>query len=331
MKSNKMAIKATRVMGSIAMTLMVVMIMASPVSANVIDRIVAQVNDEIITLYEVEEAALPYLVQYGQNPAVLQDEQRREQILSDVLEDMVDRILIEEEAERMEIRVSEEQIDEWMEMTAQQQNMTEPQFRQAIGQYGIEYEEYRQIVRDNLMRMQIVQRRSGTGGVSESEVESTYRRQYGSPDEMEQRIEVRHILLIPDQIPGGEQEAVERIEKMRAQIQSGEATFGELAEAHSQGPGADDGGHVGTFGRGELAASFEEVAFAQEVGVLSGPEHTEFGVHLIEVLDSQEMQSPEVAQRKQQIRAQLQEQAMERQMESFVTTLRSRAFIDVRY
>lgn len=331
MSPNRYKIRWSSWIGVAATTLAVMLVTASTVSANVIDRIVAQVNDEIVTLYELEEAALPYLVQYGQNPAVLQNEQQREQVLADVLDDLIDRMLIEEEAARMDIHVTEEQIEEWMTMTAQQQNMTESQFRQAIGQYGIDYDDYRGIVRDNLMRMQIVQMRAGGRAVSESEVESMYRRQYGAIEEMERRIEVRHILLIPDQTTGGEAGAVQRIEEMRQQILSGQASFEELAEAESQGPGADSGGNIGTFGAGELAESFEEVAFAQEVGVLSGPEHTEFGVHLIEVLDSQEQPNPQVQQRKEQIRAHLQEQEMERQMDSFLTNLRSRAFVDVRY
>ncbi len=321
----------SRVITVLVVTIAALTMMTSSASAEVIDRIVAQVNDEIITLYELEEAALPYLVQEGQNPQVLQDDDQREALLGDVLDNLIGRILIAEAAEEMELEVSEAQIDEWLTMMAQQQNMTKDQFRQAIGQFGIDYETYREIVHDNLLQMQIAQVRAGGGGVSESEVDSEYRRRFGSPDAVERRLEVRHILLIPDQVDGGEQAARQRLEEMREQIEAGEASFAELAESESQGPGAERGGNIGTFARGELAASFEDIIFELEVGELTGPVDTEFGIHLIEVLNSEEAENQRVAQQKQQIRAELQEREMERQLESFIDTLRSRAFVDVRF
>lgn len=322
----------SRLVAAVVFVLATTIVMASTASAEVVDRVVAQVNDEIITLYELEEGALPYLVQMGQDPRALQNQQRRQQILEEVLEDKIESILIEEEAAEVGLEVAEAQIDEWIQMTAQQQGMTEQQFRQAIGQYGIEYGEYRDIIRDNLLRMQLVQQQAAGGGqVSEEEIEEIYRERFGSADGLAEEIEVRHILLVPEQLEGGEQEARNRAEELRTRIVEGEASFGELAEAHSQGPGADDGGNIGTFGRGELAESFEQVAFDQEVGVVSQPVETEFGIHLIEVLDRQQREDPQAEQRRQQIRAELQQEQMDQQMESFVETLRTRAYIDVRY
>lgn len=298
----------------------------------VVDRIVAQVNDEIITLYELEEGALPYLVEMGENPRALQDEQRRDEILEEVLEDKIEGILLEEEAAEQGLEIAESQIDEWIEMTAQQQGMTRQQFRQAIAQYGIEHEEYRDIIRDNLLRMQLVQQQAGGGArVSDEEVDEVYRERYGGEEGVQQELEVRHILLVPDQLEGGEQEARERLGEFRQQILEGEATFAEIAETYSQGPGAEDGGNIGTFGPGELDPSFEEVIFEQEVGEISQPVATDFGVHLIEVLDRREAEDPQVEQRRQQIRAELQERQMEQEMESYLETLRTRAYIDVRY
>ncbi len=333
MTSSKTGI-GTRIAAALAALVAVTFVFGATAMAsdNVVDRIVAQVNDEIITLYELEEAALPYLVQYGQDPRVLEDDERREQILEDVLDDKIDSILVEQEAREMGVEVAQAQIDEWIQMTAQQQGMTPQQFQQAIAQYGIDYEQYEDIIRDNLLRMQMMQQRpSGGGPVSEAEIDEAYRDRFGDPDQGREFIEVRHILLVPDQIDGGEHQARQQAQQLREQIVDGEASFGELADTYSQGPGAGDGGNIGTFGRGDLAESFEEAAFAQAVGEVSEPVETEFGIHLIEVLERDHRADPQVEQRRQQIRAQLQEQQMEEQMESFLETLRTRAFLDIRY
>ena len=318
---------------AMAMTITALTATSAAATTEVIDRIVAQVNDEIITQYELEQAAMMYLIEHGRSPMELAEEDGRDELLEEVLDHMINRILIEEEAEELGLEVTDQQIEEWIGMTAQQQNLTTAQFRQLIGRQGIDYEDYRQIVRDNLLRLQLMQvRAQGRTSVSDEEVRRAYREHFGGdPEGKEQRLEIRHILLVPDQTPGGEQAVVERLEELKAKIVAGEATFEELAREESQGPGAQQGGNIGTFGRGELAASFERAAFAQEVGVVSEPVETEFGYHLIEIVSVEEAEVPEVDQRMEQIRAHLIERELERSLDSYLETVRSRAFVNVRY
>ncbi len=324
----------TRIAAALVGLLLASGVMVSSAAASetveVVDRIVAQINDEIITYYELEQAALPYMAQRGTNPRVLEDDEQREEILVDVLDELVDRILMEQEARRQGIEVRESQVDEWLAMTQQQQGLTDQQFRQMIAQHGIAYEDYRQIIRDNLLQMQLLQMRGRGGAVSRSEVESEYRRRFGEPAEVERRLEFRHILLVPDEETGGEQGAMERAAELRQRIVDGES-FAELAETYSQGPGSDDGGYLGTFSPGDLASSFEQVAFSLEDGQLSQPVVTDFGVHIIEVLSEEEVRSDRVTRRMEQIQMELQEREAERQMRSYLQTLRARAFVDIRY
>ena len=58
--------------------------------AEIIDRIVARVNDDVVTLYDVRQAAIPYVLQQGMNPVVLDQPQRRGKLYKDVLEDLID-------------------------------------------------------------------------------------------------------------------------------------------------------------------------------------------------------------------------------------------------
>ena len=328
----RVARRFSHIVSAVVVALAVVLMASVAPAAEVVDRIVAQVGDEIITEYELEQAAIPYLAQLGQTPEVLEDPAQRDEVLREVLDEEIDTMLIRQEADEQGVEVAESQIDEWVSMTAQQQGMTKEQFQQLIAQHGIDYEgEYREIIRNQLLRMQLMQQQARGGAVSESAVEEAYREQFGEPDGMQDEIEVRHILVIPEQTEGGEDAAVQQIEQLRERIVSDGEDFAALADEYSQGPGAGDGGHIGTVTRGTLAESFENAAFDQTVGEVSEPIVTEFGVHLIEVLDRQRIEDPEVEQRKEQVRAQLQEEQMQQQMESYIETLRTRAFVDVRY
>lgn len=300
----------------------------STASAEVIDKIAARVNEEIITLYEVEEAMIPFLIQRGENPARLRSEDYRREVLEQTLDGMIDQILLAQEAERLEVEISEERVDAFLAETRRAQGLSLEEFRQAIGQYGIDMDTYRQIIRDNMLQSAVLQSRARPGAVSEAEVESIYRRQFGEQGAT-RYVEARHILIVPDAESGGEQGAREKIEELMARLEAGES-FEELAETFSEGPGSNRGGYLGEFRRGQLEASFEEALFSMEDGELRGPVQTSFGLHIIEVLSVEERQDASVEERKNRIRAMLQEREMERQMEGVMQTLRSRAFVDVR-
>ncbi|MGL4362864.1 MAG: peptidylprolyl isomerase [Cellulosilyticaceae bacterium] len=88
-------------------------------------------------------------------------------------------------------------------------------------------------------------------------------------------VQARHILI------STEEEAT----KILAEIQEG-LSFEEAAKKYSSCPSKERGGDLGKFSRGQMVPSFEEAAFTMNVGEISKPVHTQFGYHLIEVLES---------------------------------------------
>jgi len=75
----------------------------------------------------------------------------------------------------------------------------------------------------------------------------------------------------------------EKANEILAQIKSGEITFEDAARAHSTCPSKDQGGDLGTFGKGQMVPEFEEATFAMNVGDISEPVKTQFGYHLIKL------------------------------------------------
>ncbi|KAL9158917.1 hypothetical protein ABFS82_08G100400 [Erythranthe guttata] len=77
------------------------------------------------------------------------------------------------------------------------------------------------------------------------------------------------------------EEAVSQLQDLRRDIQSGDASFKDLAAKHSHCSSAKRGGDLGPFGRGQMQKPFEEAAFALKVGEISEIVDTESGVHII--------------------------------------------------
>ncbi|MFW5966853.1 MAG: peptidylprolyl isomerase [Persicimonas sp.] len=303
--------------------------------AEIIDRIVARINDEIITYYELEESTTPYLIQQGVEPSALDDPKRREEIYREVLEEMVDQKLLEQEAAELDLDVSAEQVDEFIAQTRQRQGLSEDQFRQTIEQYGMSYDSYRQMIRNNLLQMRYAQVRIGQQvQVSEAEVREEYRKRAGEGDESDNtRIEVRHVLVEPEEdSEEAREEARKQAEAAYEALQEGEK-FEEVAERYSTGPSADQGGHLGTFGRGELDEDFEKAAFALDEGELSEVVHTSIGFHVIEVTDIKEVSGDEEPsdQELQRLRAEMQEEAIQKRLDDHMEELREREFVEIKY
>lgn len=69
---------------------------------------------------------------------------------------------------------------------------------------------------------------------------------------------------------------------LKKQIEAG-GDFAALAKKHSTCPSGQQGGELGTFGKGQMVPEFDRVVFGGEVGVVHGPVKTQFGYHLVQV------------------------------------------------
>ena len=86
-------------------------------------------------------------------------------------------------------------------------------------------------------------------------------------------VSAKHILV----------DSEEKANEILAQIKAGDVTFEDAARANSTCPSKDQGGDLGTFGRGQMVPEFEEATFAMNVGDVSEPVKTQFGYHLIKL------------------------------------------------
>ena len=134
------------------------------------------------------------------------------------------------------------------------------------------------------------------------------------PDEFHipEKVEARHILIKVDD-PADEQAVEEGRIKAEAVYQralSGE-DFAELATEMSQGPSKEDGGYLGTFEKKNMVQPFAEKAFSMKSGDISEPVQTQFGWHVIKVLNRLDAHIPSVEEAAEAIEARLAEQAMQ--------------------
>ena len=148
--------------------------------------------------------------------------------------------------------------------------------------------------------------------ISEEDVELAYRDEVAGLEEPRRR--AAHILL--ETTERGAEEARTLLAAARQAILAGEVGFEDEARRLSEDPAtAEDGGDLGASGKGVFPETFEAALWALEPGELSQPVATEFGVHLIKLLDIETTEVPSLADRRDEIVADLRRGEVERRFD----------------
>jgi len=294
---------------------------------DVADRVVAVVNNDAITLSELQETIVAFRADSKQARANASDDELAKQFLPK----LIDNRLQLQEAEREKITVEDQEVAEEINERIKVYNAkTVEDFEKLLKEQGITMEAVRKRVRESL-RVQKVIRRKVALRVSVTDAEIV---QY--VEENRQKLETglsyhaRHILVVPD---GGDDAAWERA-RIKADIlrtQAAEAgDFAAVAVQHSQDASAKDGGDLGTLKRGELAQDIETEILKLAPGQMSPPFRSSLGYHVFRLESKDSLEGDGLIRVKQQIREILFRQKYEARLEAWLKEIKQRAIIEVR-
>lgn len=163
--------------------------------------------------------------------------------------------------------------------------------------------------------LQVLERRSGSG----------------MDQGNNQQARVRHILIkVPRKaLPEEEEQALNKIEKIRQEIQGG-ASFEELAKKHSQDSSNKEGGDLGWVGRGLMVKEFEEALFELQPGKVSTPVRTSFGWHLIKMEKVRTLNPSSLGAVRTELENRVREAKSQTKYRQWLRDLRLRAFVEYR-
>ncbi|MFW5796011.1 MAG: peptidylprolyl isomerase [Alkalispirochaeta sp.] len=250
-----------------------------------VEDAVARVNGQLLPRSEFDQVLASNIARFEAQNQQAFDPQYRPQLERQVLDSLITRELLEQEAARLGVEVSDEQVDETLgQFKGQFPN--ESAYQMALEQEGFTEDEFLGELRRQMVIEEVIRTRAyDEVAVTEEQMRSFYddNPQYF---EISDQVEARHIILTTEGITDEETLAEKRaeIEEIRQEIVDG-ADFAAVARERSEGPSASDGGELGRFGRGQMVPEFEEAAFALEPGEISDVVETEFGYHILQVTD----------------------------------------------
>jgi peptidyl-prolyl cis-trans isomerase SurA len=295
------------------------------------DRVVAVVNDEVVTLSELNGAFAPYqerLEAAYKGPA---REKAATETRLTILNRMIDDLLMEQQCRKAGIVVRDEDVNNAIDDILKRRNVSREDLRKALDRDGITLDAYRKGMRDQLMRVRLVQREiKSKVAVSDEEIGEYYRK-HREDYEGKEAVRIKQILiLVPkDADPAVREKLRNEAAAIHRRLLNGEP-FEVISANHSQGPAANAGGDIGFIDKGMMLPEVEEVAFRLPLNQISPVIESPAGFHIIRVIDRRGAGLKSGESVREEIREKLEMEKVEKKFEEWILALRAKSYIEIK-
>jgi parvulin-like peptidyl-prolyl isomerase len=243
------------------------------------------------------------------------------------IDQFINQTLIEQEAARRALPVTDEEIDAVIAKLSEglPQGMT---LEQALAAQNIQEADLRNNITTNERMRKLFEAETAGAAKASDEAIATFYNENTERFTEEETATANHILISCDTDADDDAHAKAKAEAeaLKVKIADG-ADFAELAKDHSSCPSKEQGGSLGAFGRGRMVPEFEAAAFSQELGTVGDVVKTQFGYHLIQVTERTEGSTVALEEASAEIRTHLDRQAQEELFGTFLKGLREKAEI----
>ncbi len=316
---------------------------------DIVDEIIARVNDQIITRSDMEKAKTTTLEELKQRfPSDWQSHVAKAQ--ADTLRDLIDQQLLLERGKDLGITGETELVKRLNQMRQQMGLASIDDLEAEAKKQGVSYEDFKEQIRISVVTQQVIgQEVGGKLHISNEDIQDWYnkhQKELEGPEEVslseimvstqpaKENVESKDKPAaepnknLPED-PAKVAEAEAKANQLLDQLKKG-AKFDDLAKKNSDGPTAAQGGTLGTFKRGELAKDLEDKTFALKAGENTGVIRTRQGFIILKVTAHRPAGIPPLNEISDRIREAIYSERLEPAARAYLTKLREQAFIDIK-
>ena len=300
-------------------------------SAEVVDRIVAVVNDDIVRLVELDKAASSYEEQIRLKK-FLPDMENEEiyKIRLEVLNNLIDEKLADQEIRNAGIFVDEREIDNAIEQVKAMNYYSDEDLRGALTATGVSMEEYRDEIKRQILRNKLVNIKVKSKIIITETDIKTYYDNHPEKYASKKKYLLSNILMTyPVTMDAASKQAVYfRMEGVFRQLDEG-VSFQEIAKEFSEAMNAADGGSLGLFSLDELTEAIAEAIKDLNAGDVSPITDTDQGYQIFLVENIEESGGRDLREVTDEISQLLYEESVNNKFQSWIVHLREDAHIKI--
>jgi peptidyl-prolyl cis-trans isomerase C len=297
---------------------------AAPAESPVIAKVLGE------TIYEKD--VLDAIDRIARQQPMMGDQMKQKNsfYFKEALDTLVGLVLLKNEAKEQNITVPKAKIDEAWE-ALKKRFPGEDQFKQAMAAQGFTEADVRKQIEDNLMMQQVMELAlTNLPAPTDKEIETFYN---NNPQYFEtpEQVHAAHILVKVEASASEEKkaEAKKNLESLRADIEAKKITFAEAAKRSDDKSNAEKGGDLGFFARGQMVKPFEDVAFAGQPGTVSDVVVTQFGFHIIQVIEKKPAGKKPLADARKNIQSFLERSIKQTAAQKHIDSLREKAKVEM--
>lgn len=305
----------------------------SDARAVTIERIVAKINDDIITLSELQEFVKGEVSKLQDKFSGNELTGRLRELELKGLDLLIERKLILQRAKALKIEVSPKEMENAIDVVLKKNNIQIDDLDRHLRNQGMTPESFRDNVRETILARKAEGREVMFRlSVSEDEIASYYK---ANIDQF-RKGEARRVQQIFFPVAEGGPNALEEEQREKARNALAAATrngshFEEVAKLYSEGPSSNRGGNLGFIKRGEVFPEFEKILFSLPLGKVSDVVRTRAGYHVIKVVEERPGEEVSIDQVSGQIRNRLFAEKRSKRRREWIAELKRAAFLEVNY
>jgi peptidyl-prolyl cis-trans isomerase SurA len=293
-------------------------------SAELVERIVARVNDRLITQSEFDKR----VDLTAKGPQAPKD---RETLRRDALDDLIKEKLLAERAKELSVAATDGEVDEALQRVKGQYNLaTDAEFDAALVQSGLTRDELKKQLRDTITLQKVVGRDVAARlEVTDDMLRLEYERQKEKLYPVPEQARVAEIVVRFNKNSAAEREhAGQRIAEAQEKIKAG-VGFADVAKEYSEGAAKDRGGDLGAVSKGELMPALDAAVFADPPDEYPPPVLMPSSMHLFRVRDRKPAAFKPFNDIKEELRKKISDELYEKRFNEYVNKLRKEAFVKI--
>jgi peptidyl-prolyl cis-trans isomerase C len=295
------------------------------------NAVVLTIGSTKVTEGQLAKILAPRMKQMAGRVPPAQMGQYKQQMRKQAMEQMIIETMLTEKEKAQNITVSEAELTEQINKQVAQQNLSLDDFKSLLKGYGIDYSEYQENMKkralfEKLMEAQFV------GKIKEpnaAELKAYYdenAQQFTTPES----IHAKHILIRPadgNDPNKAKLEAKAKAQELLAKVKGG-AEFETVAKENSACPSAKEGGDLGVQPKGTFVPEFEKAANALKPGEVSDVVETQFGYHIIKLVERLDANTTSLENAKEKITAALGDKQKEQIVMDYIQNLKAEAKVN---
>ncbi len=308
-----------------------VIILVGNLHAELVDRVVAVVNNDVILLSDLNLTLVKIKANLDkQGYSDSQKNQILKQQRSRVIEQLIYDKLTDQQIKRLNLKINENEVDATIKRIEKINKISEEALRQNLEQDGIAYDDYRKEIKDKILRARLVNREVKSRIViTDQDVKNYYdshREEYGGNT----KFELRHILIkvSPSADASEKERARRKVDDIYKQLQNGSA-FARLAAEHSEAASASNDGRLGVFDLNILSENIRQALKGLKTGEFSAIVDSDQGYQIFYVERLIQSGGKKLDEVRAEIQEKLYAEIVDKKFNEWIKDLRQRSHIQI--